>query len=537
MVNAVAGTGHLIRLILRRDRVVLPLWIVWLAAMPANFAATFPALHPGAAERSAFARTSNGNAALVALYGPVHSADIGGLVAWRISIATVIVALVSLLTVIRHTRTEEEAGRRELLGAAPIGRYAALAAALVVACAANLLLAVLVGVGLTALGLPVAGSFALGLQFAACGWVFAAVGAVAAQLTTGAGAARGLAAAVLGAAVLARISGDLSSHTGGRLGWLSWSSPVGWAMRLRPYADERWWVLGPSIAAAATLVAAAVVLCGRRDLGAGLLAAGRGPAAGAPGLRSALALAWRLHRGQLAGWTVGFAVAGAVLGAAAGGAVEMLVDNPALRDLFARLGGATGLTDLFLATIVGLFGMGATGYAIAAALRLRTEETSLRAESLLATAVPRLRWATSHLAFTLGGPVVVLASAGLAMALAHGAGGGGDIGGHVLRLLAAVLAQLPAVWLLAAIAVALVGLAPRLADTAWAVLAVAALLSLFGAILQLPRVLLDVSPFSHLPSLPGGQVSVVPMLWLLALAVALAAAGLLGLRRRDLPVG
>jgi ABC-2 type transport system permease protein len=66
-------------------------------------------------------------------------------------------------------------------------------------------------------------------------------------------------------------------------------------------------------------------------------------------------------------------------------------------------------------------------------LGLRTEETSLRVEPVLATAVSRLRWTASHLAFTGIGPVVVLAGA---------------------------LAQLPAVWLLAAVAVALVGLAP-----------------------------------------------------------------------------
>ena len=238
--SPLAGTGHLVRLILRRDRLTMPLWIIWLAAMPANFAAAFPGLYPSAADRAVFAQTSNGNAALVALYGPVHSADVGGLVAWRISIATMIVALVSLLTVIRHTRVEEEAGRRELLGAAPIGRYAGLTAALTVTCAANLLLAVGVAAGLTAQGLPVAGSVALGVQFAAAGWVFAGVGAVAAQLTTGAGAARGIAAAALGVAVLGRIAGELSSHTGGPLGWLSWVTPLGWVSRLRPYADESW---------------------------------------------------------------------------------------------------------------------------------------------------------------------------------------------------------------------------------------------------------------------------------------------------------
>ncbi|WP_326551819.1 ABC transporter permease [Micromonospora sp. NBC_01813] len=533
--SPLAGTGHLVRLILRRDRLIMPLWIIWLAAMPANFAAAFPGLYPSAADRDTFAQTSNANAALVALYGPVHSADVGGLVAWRISIATVIVALISLLTVIRHTRVEEEAGRRELLGAAPIGRYAGLAAALTVTCAANLLLAGGVAAGLSAQGLPLAGSVALGVQFAAAGWVFAGVGAVAAQLTTGAGAARGIAAATLGGAVLARIAGDLSSHTGGPLGWLSWVTPLGWLSRLRPYADDSWWILGPVVAASAALVGVAVVLTARRDLGAGLLATGTGPAVGGPRLGGPLALAWRLHRGQLAGWTAGLAGTGLVLGGVAGGVGDMFTDNPTLRDLFARLGGDAGLVDLYLAAMLGLLGMGTAGYAISAVLRLRAEETSQRAEPVLATAVSRLRWAASHLAFVGLGPAVVLAGAGLAMGATHAVGGGQ--GRDVWRVLAGALVQLPAVWLLAAVAFALVGLAPRLTGLAWAVLAVAVSASLFGAILRLPQPLRDLSPFSHLPSVPGGAVSAWPLIWLSLLTAGFAVAGLVGLRRRDLPAG
>ena len=42
----------------------------------------------------------------------------------RAGLLALIAALVSVLTVVRHTRTEEEAGRRELLGATVLGRYA-----------------------------------------------------------------------------------------------------------------------------------------------------------------------------------------------------------------------------------------------------------------------------------------------------------------------------------------------------------------------------------------------------------------------------
>jgi hypothetical protein len=45
---------------------------------------------------------------------------------------------------------------------------------------------------------------------------------------------------------------------------------------------------------------------------------------------------------------------------------------------------------------------------------------------------------------------------------------------------------------------------------------------------------MDISPFTHIPKLPGGAVSAQPLLWLCAVALTMAMIGLAGLRRRDL---
>ena len=59
-------------------------------------------------------------------------------------------------------------------------------------------------------------------------------------------------------------------------------------------------------------------------------------------------------------------------------------------------------------------------------------------------------------------------------------------------------------------------------------------IDLFGEALQLSHWLLNVSPFTHAPRLPGGTVSVAPLLWLCLAAVAFTAVGLAALRRRDI---
>lgn len=123
--TALTGTGGLVRLILRRDRFVLPAWIVVLTLIPINFVKATESLYPTAADRLQYAHTSGTNPTFLALYGPLYSPDLGGIIAQRCGFIPVIIGLISALTVVRHTRAEEEAGRRELLGATVTGRGAA----------------------------------------------------------------------------------------------------------------------------------------------------------------------------------------------------------------------------------------------------------------------------------------------------------------------------------------------------------------------------------------------------------------------------
>ncbi|GAA5013803.1 hypothetical protein GCM10025734_60560 [Kitasatospora paranensis] len=226
-------------------------------------------------------------------------------------------------------------------------------------------------------------------------------------------------------------------------------------------------------------------------------------------------------------------MAGAVFGGVAKGVADLVGGNARVADLMARLGGRQGLLDGYLAAIAELLGMVAAGYAVQAVLRLRGEEASGRAEPVLATATGRLRWAAGHLLYGLLGPALLLAVAGLTAGLGEGAALG-DPAGAVGRLVPAFLVRLPAVWLTAAVAVAVFGLAPRWTAAAWGVLGLFVLVSWLGPVLRLPRAVLDLSPFTHTPHLPGGPVAAAPVLWVTGLAVLAAAAGLAGLRRRDL---
>jgi ABC-2 type transport system permease protein len=529
--GAFAGTGALVRLILRRDRVVLPLWVLSLALLPVAIANTMYDLYPTGAERQSYIDIVTSTPTFLALYGHAFGHSLGAITAWRLGGTVLFVGLASLLTIIRHTRAEEEAGRRELLGATALGRQAPLFAALLVTFGADLALGAIAAGSLVAYGLPVAGSVAFGLSWATFGWTFAAVAAAVAQATEGARAARGISIAVLGLSLVVRMAGDVGKEDGPS--WISWLTPFGWIQHIHLYGHQRWWIFVLFAGVVAVFVACALALSARRDLQSGLLPTRPGRAEAVGWLQGPFGLAWRLQRGSLLAWASGFTALGAILGGIAEGGVDVIRDNPKLEVVVGRLGGSTGIADTYFTAIMGLLGLVAAGYAIGAELRLRGEETSGRVESVLAASVSRQRWAASHLAFAVLGPVLLMGAAGIAAGLAYGLSTG-DVGHHLGRVLSQALVQLPAVWVLVGVSAALFGLLPRLAaSVGWAVLAACVLLEEFGRPLQLSKRVLDLSPFAHVPKLPADDVLAAPLVWLVLISAALVTAGLLGLRRRD----
>ncbi|WP_327177014.1 ABC transporter permease [Streptomyces sp. NBC_01335] len=518
------GTLALLRLALRRDRVLIPVWLLAIGGSFASVAGSFASLYPTVADRAALAATTNANGSLRALYGPVLGDSAGALVSWRMGgFGAGLAAVMSLIVVVRHTREEEETGRQEMLSAAPVGRRAPLTAALLAAAVADLALAALVVLLLSAAGCGGPGAYALGLAVAGTGLLFAATAAVAAQLTGGARAAKGVTAAALGAAFVVKAAGDAAST--GAFAALTRLSPFGWVENTRAYATERWWVLLLFAAGTAALLALASALAGRRDLGSGLFATRPGAASGR--IATPYGLALRLQRGSLAGWTVSFAVVGLVFGRLADGAADLVGGNERTREIIARMGGAAGLTDAFLAAMAQMLGMVAALYVVSSALRPLAEESGGRAEPVLVAGAGRTAWTGGHLLIAFGGSVLVMGAGGLGLAAGYG---------HRLpAVLGAALVQLPAIWLLGGVAVLLYGAAPRIAAAAsWGAAGFCLALGWIGPAVDLPQAVLDVSPYTHLPKLPGGDLRAAALIALTAVAAALVVAGLAALRRRDL---
>ncbi|MGH8951425.1 MAG: ABC transporter permease [Acidimicrobiia bacterium] len=530
--KGLAGVGALTRLILRRDRVRLLVWILAVVGLMVSFAASSVDLYP--TPESLQARAVIMDSPLgVAFSGPRIGLDnytFGAMLSNEyVGFVAVALALMSVFLVVRNTRVEEQTGRAELVRAAVVGRNAAATATLLVVVGAQLVIGVLIALLLpgTGLDLTVEGSWLFAAAVVSVGVVFAAVALVAAQVTSHSRTAVGVGAAAVGAAYLIRAIGDVGDSA------LSMLSPIGWAQVTKPFVADAWWPLLISVGFFVVTTWVAFALSARRDLGEGLVAARPGPADAEPALGRPLGLAFRLQKGLLIGWGVGLFVLAASYGGFVADVERFASENPFIEEALSAIGGGTlgenwaSFLALFMVALV-------SSFAVQAILRLRSEEVGQRAEPVLATPLDRWRWMGSHLLVAAVGSIVLAAVVGLGFGLTAAATTGEW--SWVPRSIGAAFSHLPALAVVAGVAVALFGLLPRLTSLAWVMIAVV-WIGLVGVIVGLPEWVSNLSPFGYGALVPAVDIEPVPLLVLSAIAVVLMTVGFLGFRRRDVGVG
>ena len=530
MTSPVTGVGTLVGFMLRRDKVRLPSWVAGFALFMLYLAAAIPAAY-GVEEDLAGAASMFSDPVGRLIVGPGHGFDAPSLERFVTNgyglYFMLLVALMSILTVVRHTRLEEQAGRAELVRASVVGPHAGLAAAMLVTLLYEVAVSLaMVPVMLVVGGFGLGGSLLFAASVGAVGLAFGGLTAVTAQLSEYSRGAAGMAGIGLGIAFVLRAGGDMVRQ-GGSL--LSWFSPLGWGQQTAPFVLDRWWPLLLLLAFAALTTWVGFVLSIRRDVGASLYAVRAGRPRARPRLGTPLGLAARLQRASVIGWTASLFVSGILFGTFADlmrGAEEDLPE--AFREIF----GEGAFLDAYLAYMVGFMAYLVAAFAVLAMQGLRAEETRGRAEPLLATPMSRTAWLGSNLLVAAGGVLAAMVATGLGTAL-----GVGIVTGDWSRfgqLTAAHANFVPPVWVVLGVATLLFGLAPRLVPAASALVGYALVVGTFGPLLDLPQALFGVSPFDHPSQMPLEVFAAVPFLVLTGLAVLLALAGVLAFRRREI---
>ena len=522
------GTGTLFRLFLRRDRFLLPIWVCLPVVLVLFTAGTFSAL---AKEGMNSALIDFDSDPLVsALLGPVMSFNLPGAITWRgVSQIALTLGLGSLLTVIRHTRTDEEMGRSELSRAYVIGPYTNLTAALILTGGGNLVAGLLIALIIVGLGGAVGGSLVFGTTMTVVGCFFAGMGALGAQFRESSSSARNFAVAALGVGLLLMF---LNNFSGGYTP-LSWITPFAWQRITQPFAGNHGWNLLYCAVFAIVPTVIAYVLSTRRDLGVGILMARPGPQEAAPHFSSPLALAWRLQKGSFIGW-----LAAIILYIAAFAAISPGLSSAGMSDWLSSLGGTNwadglGLGHVFIGVSIYLMALVVAIYAMSMVLRLKKEENEGRVELLLDKPVSRSQWMSSH--------VIVVAFCSAALLLAMGMIGGlgygvavGNLNGEFWLILGMSVSKIPAVWCLLGISALLYGLLPRLTALGWIVWMAVVFLEVAWEGQIIDWTIMQFSPFSYVHyTVHVTAIPLLPLVEQLGLSAILIGLGLFGFRNRD----
>jgi len=499
--------------------------VVWLVALGATFVLTVAAidsLYSTAADYQSYADTVAAAPAMDAINGTPYGADtLGGIVSNEFGFFTAIaVPLMGLMLVSGRTRKAEEAGLMELLLSRSIGRRDPWIAAALIAVVTELLLGALIMTSEIAYGVPPGGAALYATSVVGLGAVFSGLAVFVGQLVRRGAGVTGVGVLVLGVVFVARAIGAVHDN-----GW-RWASPLAWQQETRPFTDApRLWPLLLLFGTAAAFTSAGLYLVARRDLGAAVVASRHGrPTAGVL-LRSRAGLAAHLHGYIATAWILGTLATAAVFGVFTGDIADIVDQMPQMGDVF----GTSGSVEAgYVGMMIQLVGLMAVGAGAASVTRLRSEETADRLEPTLVAVTGRAGWI---------GPQFLTA---LAVAAAtHLAGGLGlwitarsNVGG----IWTGVFAQLPAVLLLVAIGLLLVGAVPRLTPLLWAPLAYVALVAMLGTTIRMPEWSMKLSPMYLIGLVPADDVAMGVVAGLVAGTVALVVAAAAGMRHRDVPI-
>lgn len=501
--------------------------LVWVATTVALMGITALAMNDNYATPdaiAAYAQSVGSGPAIKMLNGNVAGLDtLGGILANEFGfIASFMVPIMGIALVSRSTRREEEAGRLELMLAAAIGRHAPLVASLILATMAAAVTGLACWAATLGTDVDPVGAAWYSAALAALLLFFAGVAAVAAQVVESNRGVWMIGLAVAVGSFLVRGLGAVNES------WYGWLSPLGLFDGVRAFGEPRWWPLLVSLAGALTLVALALALNARRDLGAALVRSRPGEPRASAALRSGWGLALFEHRGAITGWIVGAAVVMAIYGSLAQQVVKAIETIPELQVW------VEGALDAIMAMFVMMASMLAAAAGVSLGGSLRAGETSGRVEAVLAGPRSRTGWIGRQLLVVSLGSLLVLAVGTVVLAASAAASLGDDrLWGDILS---AAAAHAPVVLVFSGFSVLLFCLAPRVRGWLWVVFGLSGFIAYMATALNLPDWLVDNSPFLAMGQVPADAIRWTGVLVLSALALAAHVAAVVVFGRRELPI-
>lgn len=530
------NTGRLVRFFLRRERVNSIVWLVMLSGFSIILTPFLGQMFDEQARTSMVEMVSN--PAMIAMMGVPYGIEnytAGAMYGNMILIWTMIaVAVMNILLVVRHTRNDEENGRAEVVRSLPTGRLATLGATMIVAVIVNTALAICTGLGVAVWGVEGMGlgpSMLYGFQLGIGGLFFAGAAAVFSQLSQSSRGATGLSFGTLAAVYMMRAVGDMSSEA------LSLISPMGLLQRAQVFVNNYWWPLLIVIFEVLAVTVLAFILNRVRDIDQGFIPAKPGRQTASVFLRSPLGLSFRLLRTSLIVWVVGIFMLGASYASILGQIDEFVASSEFYAAIIGMMPGYT-TAQMFVSMVTSIGALFAAVPALMSILRLHSEEQDGRIENILSRVVSRQKYMAGYTLVALVSSVVLqcATAAGIYLVASMTLSNPADLSlGYLLK---ANLVYLPAIWVMLGITIFLIGFIPKRTRIIWGYFGFSAFMALAGRMPDLfPEWVSKLQPFGYIPQLPVDEIHYPTLVIMAVIAIALAAAGFVFYRKRDMVSG
>lgn len=525
--NTLAGYGKYFRFTLKHSFARYLVWAAVIVFLVAYVGAYYQSMFDTQTKLDEFAAIG-ASPSMVALIGKIGSmATLGGAVwtkIWMFTAMTLGVGMVFQVT--KGARADEENGRTELFRSRSLGIHTTLASvvggALLLCLVIGLLSALAcIGLGLDPSGSGVTGSVVFGLSVAAVGWLGVGVGALTNQLSASASLANSTGSVVMAVFYCMRMIGDMGDND-----LLTWLSPVGWAEKMEPWAQNRAWLSLPVLFLTALLIAAAFVIEARRDYGSGVLRDKKGRSEAKPLTRRSWGLVLRLYKGSIISWSVAIVLSGLLFGSVSNSMLKLLSEAnlPMLKG--AGMDALTGLLLCFIGLISAVLPLTImTG--------LRSDEARGLSEAMLAGKLSRHRIVLERFAIGTASAALLLVLGGASFGLSYGAAAN-DLS-QTGRLAADALVYLPGIMAIMGVVVLLFGVLPRAAiPVTWFLYGAMYFAVLLIDSLKLPEWAANIIPFIGTPRMPAQDFQ-ASVFGYLAAAILFLLLGILGFRKRDVP--
>ncbi|WAA13349.1 ABC transporter permease [Fervidibacillus halotolerans] len=527
----IKGTGQLTKLLFRKDRVKIIVWLTILLAVSLAAAFAYPNVYKTEQDIMAFGLTVE-NPAMVAMIGPGYDLEdysTATMFAHEMLLFTSIAVIVmNILFVGRATRADEEEGQLELVRSYPVGRLSYLSAAVIEALIVNLILAFVIAFGLFLSGLDgmdLESTMLYGSILGSIGFAFAGFTALFSQLAETSRGTNVFSFGFLLIAYFLRAIGDIESEV------LSFLSPLGWIVRAYVFTENAWWPVFLSFITAILTIGLAYYLNSIRDMGTGFLPERKGRKRASGFLKTMFGFLLRQQRLNIFAWAFGIFLLSASFGSIMGELESYFADVDLIKAFLGEYPNES-LTNQFLSLLIGIMALFSVIPAIMSVLKLKSEEFQNRTEFFYSRAVSR-PFLFSHY-FLFGLIVTVVVQMMIPLGLWSTGSVLKEMGVPFNDLMKASLAYIPALWIYVSLTAFIIGWFPKLSNVVWIYFGYSFIVLYLKELLKLPDWLVNISVVEHVPNFLTEDGNLLPLFLLMGIALLLYIIGIVGYKRRDI---